>query len=174
MGSPPFPAALRSLLKRAVEHPLGFQLLYRGHLESVAALFAVTPDAIEQARQWIADPERRGEFVGELLAARRFHTEHPEIDHIHGRGPAAPVPPRKTSDDLVEELRRLPDGLDFLFQAPPETIAVLFGVHPFAVHEARRRLSADAVPRAAGEAEPPRPRPARYRDAPGRAEEPGA
>lgn len=172
MGAPPFPADLRTLLKRAVEHPLGFQLLYQGHLESVAALFAVPPDAIEQARRWIGDPERRGQFAAELLAARRFHAEHPEIDHIHGRGPAAPVAPRRTAEDLVEELRRLPDGFEFLFRAPPETIAVLFGVHPFAVHEARRQQSAHAASRAAGDAEPRRP--PRGREAPGRAAEPGS
>ena len=142
MGAPPFPAPLRALLERVVEHPLGFQLLYQGHLESVAALFAVTPDTIESARGWIADPCRRGSFTAELLAARQFHHEHPEVDHIHGRGPAPPVPPPRTVDDLLGDVEALPDGAEFLFHAPPETIAVLFAVHPFVVHEARQRLRA--------------------------------
>ena len=142
MGAPPFPAPLRALLERVVEHPLGFQLLYQGHLESVASLFAVTPGTIEAAREWIADPVRRESFTAELLAARRFHHEHPEIDHIHGRGPAAPVPPQRTVEDLLRDVAALPEGDEFLFHAPPETIAVLFAVHPFVVHEARQRLRA--------------------------------
>lgn len=149
MGAPPFPAPLRALLERAVEHPLGFQLLYQGHLESVAALFAVTPDTIEAARGWIADPKRRESFTAELLAARQFHHEHPEVDHIHGRGPAPPVPPQRTVEDLLRDVATLPDGAEFLDHAPAETIAVLFAVHPFTVHEARQRLRARAVgPRA--------------------------
>jgi hypothetical protein len=149
MGAPPFPAPLRALLERAVEHPLGFQLLYQGHLESVAALFAVTPDTIESARSWILDPVRRERFTAELVAARQFHHEHPEIDHIHGRGPAPPVPPPKTVEDLIRDVDALPDGAEFLIHAPAETIAVLFAVHPFVVHEARQRLRArEGTPRA--------------------------
>lgn len=142
MSAPPFPSPLRALLKRVVEHPLGFQLLYRGHLESVAALFAVPPRAIEEAREWIIDPARRRTFTAELIAARGFHHEHPEIDHIHGRGPAPPVAPQRTVEDLLRDVDALPDGAEFLFHAPPETIAVLFAVHPFVVHEARQRLRA--------------------------------
>ncbi len=140
MNPPELPADLRALLERVVEHPLGFQLLYKGHLESVAALFAVTPGTIEAARAWILDPVRRRGFTEALVAARRFHHEHPEIDHIHGRGPAPPVPPRKTVDELIRDVEGLPDGIEFLFRAPPETVAVLFGVHPFVVHEACRHL----------------------------------
>ena len=145
MSAPPFPSPLRALLQRVVEHPLGFQLLYRGHLESVAALFAVPPRTIEEAREWIVDPARREVFTAELVAARQFHHEHPEVDHIHGRGPAPPVPPPRTVDDLLGDVEALPDGAEFLFQAPPETIAVLFAVHPFVVHEARQQLRARGI-----------------------------
>jgi hypothetical protein len=140
VSASPFPSRLRALLKRVVEHPMGFQLLYQGHLESVAALFAVPPRAIEEAREWIVEPARRGVFAAELVAARRFHGEHPEIDHIHGRGSAPRVPPQRTADDLLHDVDALPDGAEFLLRAPPETIAVLFAVHPFVVHEARQRL----------------------------------
>ncbi len=89
-------------------------------------------------------------FTAELVAAREFHGEHPEIDHIHGRGPAPRVPPQRTADDLLHDVDALPDGAEFLFRAPPpETIAVLFAVHPFVVHEARQRLRArEGTPRA--------------------------
>jgi hypothetical protein len=43
----------------------------------------------------------------------------------------------KSPAELIDEAGDHPLGLDFLLQAPPETVAVTFQVHPFVVFRAR-------------------------------------
>lgn len=58
--------------------------------------------------------------------------------------PADPDPPPaaqgKTAEELIREVSSSRFGEEFLLSAPAETVAVLFGVHPFVVSKARDLL----------------------------------
>ena len=48
------PADVLALVERAVEHPAGFRLLYKGNLEAIAVLFEVHPRLLARLRDDIA------------------------------------------------------------------------------------------------------------------------
>lgn len=153
MSEPTLPDGLQELLERVVEHPVGFQILYRGHLESVAAFFGVHPSVLEAARAMLETPERRALFTEALVRARRNRSATPRVEPAQdGRVP--PAAPPRTAEDLIRDAVADAAGRDFLFHAPPETVAVLFEVHPFVVLEAREALVARGyVPGATDEEE---------------------
>lgn len=128
----PLPSEVVELLQRAVEHPEGFGPLTHGHLESVAALYQARPAVVDSLRSLHQESQARAEMAHVLKGARAHRGEHAEVAQPPRGGPR-----RLTAAALLDELSRAPHGLDQLEHAPLETVALLHGVHPFVVDEAR-------------------------------------
>ncbi len=143
------PSELRDLIARVAVHPHGLGFLHQGYLDNVAVTLGVHPFAIEAAREYMATPEGRAVLIDEVRRARERVTA---AEVSAGGPPIAPHPAGSASagtdsgkamgpEDLITEARHHPLGLRFLIDAPPETVAVTFGVHPFIVFRARGLLS---------------------------------
>jgi hypothetical protein len=138
MTEPALPSEVLEVLERAVQHPAGLELLERGGTEAVAVLFGVRPSSVERARALTSDPKRREALTEALVHAGQLHSQ---AGATYKASPACePVP--KSADQLLQEIERYPGGRELLASAPAETVAVLFGAHPFVVAEARARCGA--------------------------------
>ena len=89
----------------------------------------------------IEEVRRRRESVpadGETVSGRPPLVAAPSADRRRvGAHPTQAIGP----EELIVEARNHPLGLRFLVDAPPETVAVTFAVHPFIVFRARGLLS---------------------------------
>ena len=127
------PADIQGLFDAVVAHPSGVQLLRQGHLESVSMLFGAHPAVVDEVRGWLSSgPQRK--VVAEALSRAR----HRRPATASRSAPRAPVP---RSPSTPQELRRavleVPGGEELLAQAPLETVAIIFGVRPALVAQAR-------------------------------------
>jgi hypothetical protein len=122
--------AVASLLEQAMQQPAHFTPLRRGHLESVAALFQVHPFVVSELREQLRRPELRRAVADQLVRVRRARRPaHPRPSS------ASRVPP--TVSALLDAVKAMPGGTELFLNAPTETVATLFGVHPFVVDAAR-------------------------------------
>ena len=122
-----------ALLSRAATYPRGVRLLYAGQLESVAVLFDARPALVDQVRGWISDTSTRPQIAEALIRARQ------DAPPASRPAPCAPRSP-PTAEEILGAVSDIPDGDEFLRQAPLETLAVLFQVHPRVVERARALL----------------------------------
>jgi hypothetical protein len=126
-------AATGDLVRRAARLADGLAFLERGHLECVAILLGVIPQAVERARQVLADPLARAAAE----EAHRSARARPEAPAAHPAPPAAP----RTAEALVREAERRDGGVALLATSAAECAAVVFGVTPALVAEARALLA---------------------------------
>ncbi|GAB4374759.1 MAG: hypothetical protein Kow0062_13080 [Acidobacteriota bacterium] len=128
------PPGIRTVLERLALWPDGREFFDRGPLECVAVVFGVRPDLIEQARAFLADESGSAAFeeLRRSLGTARARPPEP-VRRSRGALPGSP-------EELIEHARAHPLGLRCLLDPPVETAAVLFGVTPFLVIEARRAL----------------------------------
>lgn len=122
--------AVASLLEQAMQQPAHFTPLRRGHLESVAALFQVHPFVVSELREHLRRPSVRRVVADQLLRVRR--SRRPSVARPER---ATRVPP--TVAALLDAVKATPGGAELFMNAPTETVATLFGVHPFVVDAAR-------------------------------------
>jgi hypothetical protein len=129
---------LRDLIERvaAFEHGLGF--LHRADLDCVAVTLGIHPFVVAEARRLLEIPGERARLIEEV---RRARAALRALDPA----PVAPTraqgsPPRPNVRRLIRAARSHPLGLEFLQQAPFETVAVTLRVHPFLVLQARTLL----------------------------------
>ena len=124
------------LVERVARHPHGLGFLHQAYLESVAVTLGVHPLVVDAARAFLETPDGRALLIDEVRRARRAAAaragEEPERSSA-----ASESVPAKGARDLIDEVRGRPNGIRFLMHAPPETIAVTHGVHPFIVFHAR-------------------------------------
>jgi hypothetical protein len=132
----PLSAEVRDLIRRIVEHPIGFQLLCRGNLDSVSVLLGVHPFVLGKTRDMLHDSAQRPLITQAILEAReRFREEGPTAKSVRPSPPAHE--PLRTAEELIRAVGDDATGADLLFHAPPETVAILFCIHPSIVLEAR-------------------------------------
>ena len=131
MAGAALPSEVLEIIEAAAAHPEGFALLTGGNAEAVAILFGVRPQAIEAARELAAEPRRRRAMT-EALARSRTKRKRPKA--------ARRIPVPLDARGLLEALDAFPGGRELLRGAPAETVAVLFGAHPFVVDEARELI----------------------------------
>jgi hypothetical protein len=124
---------MRELIRRVASVPRGLAFLDVGQLECVAITFDVHPDVVLEARAFLATPERRAALLADV---RSLQAEHPEPWH-HPR-PPEPVHGPRTAAALVRAAEHHEYGVRFLLESPPETVAVIFHVHPNVVFRARK------------------------------------
>lgn len=127
-------AAMQELISRLASFPRGVAFLDTGELECVAITFGVCPDLVLQAREYLASPARRAWFLEHVRLANRAS---PEPWHPPRPQPGAPAPGPRTLAGLVRAADQHRYGLSFLLESPPETVAVVFCVHPQRVLRAR-------------------------------------
>jgi hypothetical protein len=136
MGPAPLPPELSELAARLASEPHGLALLRGADLECVAVKLGVHPLAVLAAREQLATREGRIRLAEGIRQARIRNRE----ERRHRREvPQPPAPPREP-EGLIEAARRHRLGLPFLLDAPLETVAVTFRVHPRLVLQARTLL----------------------------------
>jgi hypothetical protein len=131
---------LRELIRRVAlfQHGLGF--LHQADVDCIAVTLGVHPFVVVEARRRLETPEGRALLIGALRLAR---------GGAAGAAPAVPRPPRERTIPpqgtgiraLLRTADRHPLGLPFLMEAPFESVAVTFRVHPFVVLQARTLLA---------------------------------
>ena len=131
---------LIDLLERAAAHPRGLAFLHLGPVESVAVTLGVDARVVDRARETFDDPLQRAEMIDE------FHHAMERIRSAGGltaraRLPIQTPPALAGPAELIDAAEAHPLGVEFLLEASPEAVAVIFGVHPFVVHEARELLA---------------------------------
>ena len=129
------PPEVAALLEKAALHPEGGNALLEGHLESVAALYQLHPERVEQVRDAVAEPALMAQAL-EILG--RSRTQPPS--------PSPSVGLRKDHHRLIAEASLVPNGHELLTRAPLEPAAVLLGAHPFDVELARTHLAQTGSP----------------------------
>ena len=127
------PVELVKLLEAAACHPEGESALFEGHLESVAALYQVHPQTVEELRAAIAQPAAQAQAARIVERARLNPAPAP-----------TPEPARATTchQTLIARASALPHGLELLRRGPIETAAMQLESHPFVVEQARLHLAA--------------------------------
>ena len=138
MDGAPLSAEMEVLLDHLARRPDGWEFLSRAPLENAAVMLEVPPAVIDQARSWLESVEGRARLTWALLDIRRKHREITAREP--GRRPRPGLPRNMDPRTLLNELEAYPAGPDFVRRGPPETLAVLFGVHPEVVFAARKLL----------------------------------
>ena len=140
MGETPLSSEMQRLVDKVAAWPHGLGFLHQGDLECIAVSLGVHPFVVAEARADLDSEEGRARLIREVRIAREKRT----ADGLSEEDAPLPCPeaPRKISD--VEELIRAVSshelGPRFLMNAPVETIAVTFEVHPRTVLRAREIL----------------------------------
>jgi len=127
-----------TVLQKLALWPDGREFFDRGPLECVAVVFGVRPAIVEQVRALLRTAAGRAR-----LAALESTAGPPQPPPEPVRRLAADRP--TSAEELVERARGHELGVRCLIETPVETAAVLFGVTPFLVLEARRLLHAAGI-----------------------------
>jgi hypothetical protein len=138
MGETPLSPEMQRLVDKVAAWPHGLGFLHQGDLECIAVSLGVHPFVVVEARSALETEEGRARLIREVrLARERRKTEG--LPAWEEAPLPCPEPPKKICD--VEELIRAAAGHElgprFLTNAPVETIAVTFEVHPRTVLRAR-------------------------------------
>lgn len=136
----PLAPEVENLLERAASLPRGLAFLHLAPLESVAIALGVDARLVERVRRQLEDPADRRVVIEAFQGAVLRWQRGPRPDCF----PMRTLPVDAQAPMSPEELIRAAEGhylgLSFLVEAPLETVAVTFGVHPLAVLEARGLL----------------------------------
>ncbi|HEY3448278.1 MAG TPA: hypothetical protein VGK67_18120 [Myxococcales bacterium] len=135
----PLSSEHHSLLEAVVALPSGVELLREGHLESVSVLFGAHPAVVDEVRGWMGSKAQRKLLAEALLRARN---RKPAALAPASVAPAPPVP--ATPEELLRAALEVPGGDEFLAEAPLETVAIVFGVHPDLAAKARDLVAPSA------------------------------
>jgi hypothetical protein len=133
-GSPAPSPEIVKLIGRVASFPRGLAFMDTGALECAAITFGVHPEVVLEARGYLATPASRAWFLEEVR--RR---QSPDLEPWHAPRPYAPsaTPGPRTAAALVRAAEKHQYGVSFLLESPPETVAVVFHVHPQMVFRAR-------------------------------------
>ena len=134
------PSELEDLIDRIAAHPHGLGFLHRAYLDSVAVTLGVHPFVVEAARAYLETPRGRAAMIAQVREAKQ-RTSGETNSCCSPAGGVSSAVETKSPETLVEEAREHSLGIDFLLNAPPETVAVTFQVHPFVVFRARGLLA---------------------------------
>ncbi len=126
------PPDVRDLVGLCARVPHGLGFLHLAPAESVAVTLGVHAAVVERARAWFEAPGGRALLIDEFVRAARRASAPP---------PSPPAEPRCDAEALVRRAGRAAPELAFLLEAPLESAAVLFGVHPDVVARAREILA---------------------------------
>ncbi len=140
MEENPLSPEMQRLVDKVAAWPHGIGFLHQGDLECIAVSLDVHPFVVAEARVELDSEKGRARLIREVRLARERRNAEGLVEE------EAPLPcpetPRKICD--VEELIRAVSshelGPRFLTNAPLETIAVTFEVHPRTVLRAREIL----------------------------------
>jgi len=158
MALKPLTPELLDLMRKVAAYPHGLGFLREGDLRCVAVTLRVHPFVIDEARDCLQTPEGRALLVRELRRARsRIRREPPTTESLQAATDSKQPP--ADAEELIRLARTHAYGLRFLLQAPFETVAITFGVHPSLVFEARELAREHTVQRR-GSRNPDRDRPA--------------
>jgi hypothetical protein len=131
---------MRDLIERLAQWPHGLGFLHLADIDTVAINLHVHPFLVARARTALETPEGRDRLIDEVRKARARHGgDLPEPPPCPDSPPCPPAP--KTAEELIGVADRHPLGLPFLEEGHPEAVAVIFGVHPNVVFEARAVLA---------------------------------
>lgn len=134
MPTPHITPEVLELLERSTAIPRGLAFVRRAPLDSVAVTLGVHPRVVEHACDCLDHAEARKMMI-------RFFAN--ALERRRSRMPPSPLKQEEAGDpeQLLAAAEAHPLGLEFLAEAPFETAAVIFGVHPFLVLRARELLS---------------------------------
>lgn len=144
MGESSLSPEMQRLIDKVAAWPHGLAFLHQGDLECIAVSLGVHPFVVVEARAELETSEGRARLIREVHDARK---------RVAAEGAPAkeaplphPEPPRKISDveELIRAAARHELGPRFLTNAPVETIAVTFEVHPRTVLRAREIVERSA------------------------------
>ena len=135
MSRSPDPQDLRELIRRVAALHRGLAFLHQGDLESVALTLHVHPFTVVKARALLDDPDARAHLIEAVHRAQR-ELENAPPPAPQPPSPAIPAPPC-CARDLIRAAEHHPYGTSFLVHGYPESVAVVFHVHPDLVFRAR-------------------------------------
>jgi len=129
---------MKELIAKLAVWPHGLGFLHLASLETLVINLRMPPRVVEAARDLLATAEGRAELIQEVNRVRSL-----------GLGAAVEPPccrdnpehPQLTEHELIEAARNHPLGLSFLQEGHPEAVAVIFGVLPSVVFQARELLA---------------------------------
>ena len=133
-GEPSPSPEVNELIRRLASFPRGVAFLDTGALECVAIVFGVCPDVILEVRGYLASHPTREWFLDQV---RQAHSDHPEPWHAPRPQLGSLTPGPRTAAALARAADTHEYGISFLLESPPETVAVVFHVHPQLVLRAR-------------------------------------
>ncbi len=140
MGEIPLSPEMQRLVEKVANWPHGLGFLHQGDLECIAVSLGLHPFVVARARADLETKEGRARLIREVRLAR----EKRKTDGLADEEPPLPCPENLARISDVEELIRAVSihelGPRFLTNAPVETIAVTFEVHPRTVLRAREIL----------------------------------
>lgn len=129
------PQDLRELIQRVAARDRGLAFLHQGDVEAVALMLHVHPFTVVKARALLDDPDERSRLIAAVKRAREELENNPP-EPPAPPPPAAPAPPC-CARDLIRAAEQHPYGTSFLIHGYPESVAVVFHVHPDLVFRAR-------------------------------------
>lgn len=140
MGETPLSPEMQRLVDKVAAWPFGLGFLHQGDLECIAISLGIHPFVVAEARAELEKEEGRGRLIREIRLAR----EKRKAEGLVEEETPLPCPetPVKICDgeELIRAVSSHELGPRFLTNAPVETIAVTFEVHPRTVLRAREIL----------------------------------
>jgi hypothetical protein len=130
---------MEDLIARVAAHRRGLALLHLGDPEYVATQLGVHPCVVVEAKHHLESPGGREQMIERVRRARESHAA-PRKDPPTWR--SAPPHPDvlHSARELIRRAENSVEGMAFLTDASPETVAVTFQVHPDLVFRARELL----------------------------------
>jgi hypothetical protein len=125
---------MRELIRRVGCFPRGLAFLDTGSLECVAITFGVHPDLVLEARSYLAAPAHRAWLLDQV---KSHQSAEPKPWHAPRPYSASATPGPRTAAALIRAADQHQYGVSFLLESPPETVAIVFHVHPQMVFRAR-------------------------------------
>ncbi len=141
MEERPLSPEMTRLVEKVARWPHGLGFLSRGDLECVAVSLGVHPFVVAEAREKLRDEAGRAKLIREVRLERERLKAGGSANVEEEILPAEEPPARICeAEELIRVAWNHQLGSEFLINAPVETVAVTFEVHPRTVLRAREIL----------------------------------
>jgi len=130
---------MEDLIVRVAGYHRGLAFLHLGDPEFVAVQLGVRPFVVVEAKEHLQTAEGRERMLKKVREARDKHPEPLKCPPAWPVVPACPESPH-SARELIRAAENHAEGLAFLTDGSPESVAVTFHVHPDLVFRARELL----------------------------------